>query len=128
MEPHRIPLHSALHSEGGHVFKCRDELRAAIWIAGVVKGIYANEDVIKSERLRQRERVREKEDIASRDIRHWNGLVNGASKRHIGTTGHKSGVLKQDWIETDHKMLLAPPRGKLSGPLQFNCVTLAIMK
>src|SRR5688572_2304764 len=57
-------FHRRLRCEVRHALKCFDEFWPAIWVPAVIKGIHADEDVIRAKYFRPRQREREKHRVA----------------------------------------------------------------
>src|SRR3954462_12725719 len=64
-------LDASLRGEGGHLLEGRDVFRAAVGITGVIQHIHAKENILGAEDLGPREREREEDRVAGRDVSNW---------------------------------------------------------
>ncbi len=78
------PFHAGLRAFLHRGFKCADEFRSAVRIAGIVEYVGAKIDERGSHDLRMRGGNREKDKIASRHIGDWNALVTFVARSVFG--------------------------------------------
>ena len=82
---------AGLRGQGGHPLERRDVFGPAVGIARVVERVDADDEIARAERLRPRQRQRQEDRVAGRDVGRRDRLVDRPILGHRGGAGQRRG-------------------------------------